>query len=160
MGWPAAAASPALWKTHRRSDRSGSLTQTHSSQTTATTRAKLRRFIGKPCSQFSQSRNPQINEQRSAKLCFRPHLFSPHHGPQKTFTTLKVSKNAKFDDWYVVCALGHSVRLHRSQPMQSEELRHSVNHRGCGIRAASYAVGPASWLPEACVWLETEARAA
>lgn len=40
--------------------------------------------------------------------------------------------------------------------MQFEELSHSVNHRGCGIRAASYAVGPASWLPEACVWLETE----
>jgi len=32
----------------------------------------------------------------------------------------------------------------------------SMQHRGCGIRAASYAVGPQSWLPEACVWLETE----
>lgn len=32
----------------------------------------------------------------------------------------------------------------------------SINHRGCGIRAASYAVGPQSWLPEACVWLDTE----
>ena len=37
-----------------------------------------------------------------------------------------------------------------------EALTHSINHRGCGIRAASYAVGPQSWLPEACVWLETE----
>jgi hypothetical protein len=32
----------------------------------------------------------------------------------------------------------------------------SVKHRGCGIRAASYSVGPQSWLPEASVWLETE----
>lgn len=32
-----------------------------------------------------------------------------------------------------------------------------VNHRGCGIRAASYEVGPQAWLPEACVWLRTEA---
>lgn len=37
-----------------------------------------------------------------------------------------------------------------------EMLIHSITHRGCGIRAASYAVGPQSWLPEACVWLETE----
>lgn len=33
----------------------------------------------------------------------------------------------------------------------------SKQHRGCGIRAASYSTGPQSWLPEACVWLETEA---
>ena len=32
----------------------------------------------------------------------------------------------------------------------------SIQHRGCGIRAASYAVGPKSWLPEACVWLQTD----
>ena len=32
----------------------------------------------------------------------------------------------------------------------------SMQHRGCGIRAASYSVGPQSWLPEACVCLETE----
>jgi hypothetical protein len=41
--------------------------------------------------------------------------------------------------------------------MQSEQLSHSVNHRGCGIRAASYPVAPEKWLPEACVWLQTEA---
>jgi hypothetical protein len=32
----------------------------------------------------------------------------------------------------------------------------SLQHRGCGIRAASFPVGPQSWLPEACVWLQTE----
>jgi hypothetical protein len=32
----------------------------------------------------------------------------------------------------------------------------SVNHRGCGIRAASYEIAPQAWLPEACVWLRTE----
>jgi hypothetical protein len=28
-------------------------------------------------------------------------------------------------------------------------------HRGCGIRAASYRVGPQTWIPEACVLLQT-----
>ena len=37
-----------------------------------------------------------------------------------------------------------------------EVVVHPIKHRGCGIRAASYAVGPQSWLPEACVWLQTE----
>jgi len=32
----------------------------------------------------------------------------------------------------------------------------SMKHRGCGIRAASYEVTPRAWLPEACVWLQTE----
>lgn len=32
----------------------------------------------------------------------------------------------------------------------------SMKHRGCGIRAASYEVAPQAWLPEACVWLQTE----
>jgi hypothetical protein len=40
--------------------------------------------------------------------------------------------------------------------MQSEDLSHSISHRGCGIRAASYPVAPERWLPEACVWLQTE----
>jgi hypothetical protein len=31
----------------------------------------------------------------------------------------------------------------------------TLEHRGCGIKAASYEVSPASWLPEACVWLHT-----
>ncbi len=33
---------------------------------------------------------------------------------------------------------------------------HTLEHRGCGIRAASYEIRPQSWLPEACVWLQTE----
>jgi hypothetical protein len=37
-----------------------------------------------------------------------------------------------------------------------EKVTDSIKHRGCGIRAASYPVGPQSWLPEASVWLETE----
>ena len=41
--------------------------------------------------------------------------------------------------------------------MTAEEvILHSIKHRGCGIRAASYPIGPKSWLPEACVWLQTE----
>ena len=40
--------------------------------------------------------------------------------------------------------------------MSAGELSHSIHHRGCGIRAASYSVGPESWLPEACVWLQTD----
>lgn len=35
-------------------------------------------------------------------------------------------------------------------------ISHTLEHRGCGIRAASYEIHPQSWLPEACVWLETE----
>jgi hypothetical protein len=37
-----------------------------------------------------------------------------------------------------------------------ENLIDSINHRGCDIRAASYSIGPRSWLPEACVSLATE----
>jgi hypothetical protein len=29
-------------------------------------------------------------------------------------------------------------------------------HRGCDIRAASYRVGPRTWIPEACVSLQTD----
>jgi hypothetical protein len=35
-------------------------------------------------------------------------------------------------------------------------ISNSINHRGCGVRAASYSIGPKAWLPEACVWLQTE----
>ena len=34
---------------------------------------------------------------------------------------------------------------------------HTLEHRGCGIKAASYEITPQSWLPEACVWLHTDA---
>jgi len=37
-----------------------------------------------------------------------------------------------------------------------EAILDSMKHRGCGIRAASYEVAPQAWLPEACVWLQTE----
>jgi hypothetical protein len=33
----------------------------------------------------------------------------------------------------------------------------TLEYRGCGIRAASYELRPQSWLPEACVWLHTDA---
>jgi len=32
----------------------------------------------------------------------------------------------------------------------------SMKHRDCGIRTASYEVAPQVWLPEACVWLQTD----
>ena len=35
-------------------------------------------------------------------------------------------------------------------------ISHTLEHRGCGIRAASYLVCQQSWLPEACVWLRTD----
>lgn len=37
-----------------------------------------------------------------------------------------------------------------------ELISQNLEHRGCGIRAASYEICPESWLPEACVWLQTE----
>jgi len=36
-------------------------------------------------------------------------------------------------------------------------ISHTLEHRGCGIKAASYEITPQSWLPEACVWLHTDA---
>ena len=35
----------------------------------------------------------------------------------------------------------------------------TVEHRGCGIRAASYEVAPTRWLPEACMWVRMETGA-
>lgn len=35
----------------------------------------------------------------------------------------------------------------------------TLEHRGCGIRAASYEVAPTRWLPEACVWFQMESGA-
>ena len=35
-------------------------------------------------------------------------------------------------------------------------ISHTLEYRGCGIRAASYELRAQSWLPEACVWLHTE----
>ena len=32
----------------------------------------------------------------------------------------------------------------------------SMKHRGCGVRPASYEVAAQVWLPEACVWLQTD----
>jgi hypothetical protein len=29
-------------------------------------------------------------------------------------------------------------------------------YKGCGIRAASYKVGPEDWVPEACFWVRTK----
>jgi len=37
-----------------------------------------------------------------------------------------------------------------------EAILDSMKHRGCGIRAASYEIAQQAWLPEACVWLQTE----
>jgi len=35
----------------------------------------------------------------------------------------------------------------------------TLEHRGCGLRAASYEVEPTCWLPEACVWVRMETGA-
>ena len=35
-------------------------------------------------------------------------------------------------------------------------ISNTLEHRGCGIRAASYEVAPTRWLPEACVWVRME----
>ncbi len=45
----------------------------------------------------------------------------------------------------------------RPMDFEAELISHTLEHRGCGIRAASYEIEPRSWLPEACVWLETGA---
>lgn len=38
-------------------------------------------------------------------------------------------------------------------------ISNTLEHRGCGIRAASYEVAPTRWLPEACVWVRMETGA-
>jgi hypothetical protein len=40
--------------------------------------------------------------------------------------------------------------------MEAGLLIRAKEHRGCGIRAASYSVGPHTWIPEACVSLQTD----
>jgi len=32
----------------------------------------------------------------------------------------------------------------------------TLEHRGCSIQTASYEVEPTRWLPEACLWVQTE----
>jgi hypothetical protein len=39
--------------------------------------------------------------------------------------------------------------------METGLIFRAKEHRGCGIRAASYRVGPQTWIPEACVSLQT-----
>ena len=43
-----------------------------------------------------------------------------------------------------------------SLDFDNDLISHTLEYRGCGIRAASYEVQAQSWLPEACVWLHTE----
>ena len=40
--------------------------------------------------------------------------------------------------------------------METGLIIRAKEHRGCGIRAASYRVGPQTWIPEACVSLQTD----
>jgi hypothetical protein len=40
--------------------------------------------------------------------------------------------------------------------MESGLIFRVKEHRGCGIRAASYAAGPQTWIPEACVSLRID----
>jgi hypothetical protein len=40
--------------------------------------------------------------------------------------------------------------------MEASLIFHAKEHRGCGIRAASFSVGPQTWIPEACVSLQTD----
>ena len=44
-----------------------------------------------------------------------------------------------------------------SMDFDPDLISQTLEYRGCGIRAASYELRPQSWLPEACVWLHTEA---
>jgi hypothetical protein len=37
-----------------------------------------------------------------------------------------------------------------------KQMTDPITHRGCGLRPASYEIAPQVWLPEACVWLQTE----
>jgi hypothetical protein len=43
-----------------------------------------------------------------------------------------------------------------SMSMETSLIFRAKEHRGCDIRAASYRVGPQTWIPEACVSLQTD----
>jgi hypothetical protein len=47
------------------------------------------------------------------------------------------------------------VKSERVMSMETGLIFRAKEHRGCGIRAASYRVGPQTWIPEACVSLQT-----
>lgn len=40
--------------------------------------------------------------------------------------------------------------------LEANDFYASKEHRGCNIRVASYEVQPQTWIPEACVSLETD----
>jgi hypothetical protein len=50
-------------------------------------------------------------------------------------------------------------RLESGVEFDESLISNTLEHRGCGIRAASYEVAPKSWLPEACVWVHMETGA-
>lgn len=39
---------------------------------------------------------------------------------------------------------------------QDASILRTQEYKGCGIRAASYKVGPQDWVPEACLWMRTQ----
>jgi hypothetical protein len=43
-----------------------------------------------------------------------------------------------------------------SKAKDSGAIFRTKEHKGCGIRAASYQVMPGKWVPEACFWVYTE----
>jgi hypothetical protein len=40
--------------------------------------------------------------------------------------------------------------------IRDDSLLPTQEYKGCGIRAASYKIGPADWVPEACFWVHTK----
>lgn len=44
----------------------------------------------------------------------------------------------------------------QTMPNETSFIFQMKEYRGCGIRPASYKVGPRDWVPEACFWLHTE----
>ena len=73
-------------------------------------------------------------------------------GPFGASVTLEYAQ-LPIDYWYIACALDAESAMEFDTDLISQTLE----HRGCGILAASYEIQPRSWLPEACVWLQTEA---
>ena len=77
---------------------------------------------------------------------------------------------AELTERTTVCLLRYAKKTfqqfgHGSRPVWSTWMTEAgwylriKEHRGCGIRAVSYKAGPKSWIPEACVWLQTDSGA-
>ena len=105
------------------------------------------------------------NENSEARNLYRPQNELSSFRRRAASSSVEVHEFTQ-PVWYRVCAVCPSMRksLSSTKPLftefsidfDSDLISHTLEYRGCGIRAASYELRAHSWLPEACVWLHTK----